>query len=277
MVIYNKEKFKVVKSYEELKNQTNYNVLYITDDPNKALVLLLMTYEYTAVGGAYCLYKHCEYLRGNIVVWLNNNDLPEGFKNGLYYKGYDEYTKYRSSFPFPYTPSRCTDSEVVLKINEVKSFLEDLDITITDKKGLKAIWQDVAFNLTWLKGWVRELSIAEQQKIDEEKEQAREHFQNFLSKTFDNIPGLVRCKDYWGEKYKNEWKAQFKQGDIRFTPYTRKMADGTYNISVSSSLFGSFEIHKNHRKVIIKMIELTKKYQDDIFELLLNSEIKENF
>lgn len=269
MVIYNKEKFRVVKSYKELKNQTNYNVLYITDDPNKALVLLLMTYEYNAVGAAYSSYKHCNYLGGNIVVWLHNNDLPEGFQNGLYYKGYDEYTKYRSSFPFPYTPSRCTDAEVIFKIDEAKDFLKDLDITITDKKGLKAIWQDVAFNLTWLKGWVKELSIAEQQKIDKEKEQALEHYQNFLSNTFDNIPDLKRRKDHWGEKYKNEWKARFKYGEVRFTPYARKQADGTYVISASSSLFGDREIHKNHRKVIIKMIQLTKKYQEDISELLL--------
>lgn len=263
------DKFKIVNSLEELSSETGYNVLYITNDPDKVMIFYLMTVLYRSIGSPYYSYKHCSYLSSNVIAWVYNDKLPDGFEDGLYYKGFDQYEKYRTSFPFPYTTAKYSDGEVVFVIEEVKAAMKGYPVTITDRKSLKAKWNDVVFNMTWMKGWIEKLANVERKKIQEEKIAAADHFQNFLTDTFKNIPELGRVPDYWDKtKFKNEWVGHFKYCDIRFVPYTRKQADGTYIIQVSSPVFGSKDICKNHRKTIIKIIKLTQKYQEDLSKTL---------
>ena len=265
------DKFKVVNSFEELSQETSYNVLYITNDPDKVLIFYLMTMQYRALGGSYASYNHCSYLGGNVIAWIYKDNLPEGFADGLHYKGFDRYEKYRTSFPFPFTPAKYSDSEVVFKIEEVKALMKGYTVTITDRKSLKAKWNDVVFNMTWMKGWIQQLADIEKKKIEEQKMEANDHFQNFLTEVFSGIEGLERQHDYWDHsQLKNEWRAKFQYGEVRFTPYKRKQDDGTYVIEAASALFGDRQITKNHRKVIIKLLQMTKKYHEDLFNLLVN-------
>lgn len=267
------DQFRIVNSIEELLNEISYDSLYVTSDPDKALIFYLMTMQYRTVNCAYSNYKHCNFLGGSPIVLLHNNDIPEQYKqefvDGFYYRYFSQYEKYRSSFPFPYTPARYADDAVKLQIEEAKALMPGLDITITDRKSLKAKWGEVEFNLTWIKKWISLLSIEEKKKIEERKMEANDQFQKFLTEVFSGIDGLERQREYWDRtQFKNEWKAKFKYGEIRFTPYKHKTYDGTYIIEADSSLLGNQKILKNHRKVIVKMIQLTKKYQEDISALL---------
>ena len=269
MVDLYSNKFKIVDSFEELSKQTGYYVLYITNDPDKAMIFYLMSvYEYRSYGGSYYDYRNCSYLGDSIIVWLYKDELPGGFKEGLYYKNYCSSSKYRTSFPFPYTPSKYTDEEVKLLLSKAKDRMHGYNVTINDRKSLKAKWNDVVFQMTWLKGWIDSLSIIEQNNIKKERADAEINFQTFLSKVFDDIPELTRTLDYWDKtKFKNEWKAEFKFGHIIFRPYGRIREDGTYAIEAASPMFGSHDILTNHRKTIIKLLQITKKYQDDFVNL----------
>ena len=206
---------KTTTSYKDaienvIDNETR--VVYIAPTNEHAITYATFMYEHNRESGKYEKYNKCEFLRENVVIIINPQDLPKkGTNPGLFAASY-LCRNVRNTYSYPYGTKAITDE---IAMNYVDEAIKETELknTFSSKKELKNIWAEVAFHCSWICPMTDEMTSARENyrkqqiaKLDEMKQE----YHNMVAKAIKAFEDDVEVDCFhrlksWSGSLTDEW------------------------------------------------------------------------